>query len=86
MEARAAERTPAIVAEAERVLRPGGRCLVIETSAHTGLGGLVSRPVNAEFLAGGGAPPLLTAVGFAAVRTLAEREGLTFTEGVKRNV
>jgi len=42
--------------------------------------------VNTEFLSGGGAPPLLTAVGFAAVRTLAEREGLTFAEGVKRNV
>jgi ubiquinone/menaquinone biosynthesis C-methylase UbiE len=81
----AAERTP-IAAEAQRVLRPGGRCVVIETSAHTSLGGLVSRPVNTEFLSGGGAPPLLTAVGFAAVRTLAEREGLTFAEGVKRNV
>jgi len=81
----AAERTP-IVADAQRVLRPGGRCVVIETSAHTSLGGLVSRPVNTEFLSGGGAPPLLAAVGFAAVRTLAEREGLTFAEGVKRNV
>jgi ubiquinone/menaquinone biosynthesis C-methylase UbiE len=74
-----------IVAEAQRVLRPGGRCVVIETSAHTSLGGLVSRPVNTEFLSSGGAPPLLTEVGFAAVRTLAEREGLTFAEGVKRN-
>jgi ubiquinone/menaquinone biosynthesis C-methylase UbiE len=75
-----------IVAEAQRVLRPGGRCVVIETSAHTSLGGLVSRPLNTEFLSSGGAPPLLTAGGFAAVRTLAEREGLTFAEGVKRNV
>jgi ubiquinone/menaquinone biosynthesis C-methylase UbiE len=79
------ERTQ-IVAEAQRVLRPGGRCVVIETSAHTSLGGLVSRPVNTDFLSSGGAPPLLTAVGFAAVRTLAEREGVTFAEGVKRNV
>ena len=79
------ERAP-IVAEAQRVLRPGGRCVVIETSAHSSLGGLVSRPVNSEFLSGGGAPPLLTAGGFAAVRTLAEREGLTFAEGVKRNL
>jgi ubiquinone/menaquinone biosynthesis C-methylase UbiE len=81
----AAERA-SIAAEAQRVLRPGGRCVVIETSAHTSLGGLVSRAVNTEFLSGGGAPPLLTAAGFAAVRTLAEREGLTFAEGVKRNV
>ena len=33
----------------------------------------------------GGPAPLLTTVGFAAVRTLAEREGLVFVEGVKRN-
>jgi len=80
------EQRPAIAAETERVIRPGGRCLVIETSAKAGFGGLMSRPINAEFHAGGGAAPLLTSVGFAAVRTLAERAGLTFTEGVKRNV
>ena len=77
---------PQIVGEAHRVLRPGGRCIVIETSARPGLGGLVSRPVNAELFATGGAPPLLQAAGFAAVRTLAERDGLTFAEGIKRNV
>jgi len=82
--ARADER-PAIAAEAERVIRPGGRCLVIETSAKAGFGGLVSRPINPDFHAGGGASPLLTHAGFAGVRTLAERSGLTFTEGVKRN-
>ena len=82
---RRGRRTAGIAAQVERVLRPGGRCLVIETAAKAGLGGLVSRSINAEFHAGGGAAPLLTRVGFAAVRTLAEREGLTFTEGVKRN-
>jgi ubiquinone/menaquinone biosynthesis C-methylase UbiE len=75
-----------IVAEAQRVVRPGGRCIIIETSARAGLGGLLSRPVNTEFFASDGALPLLTTAGFAAVRTLAEREGLTFVEGVKRNV
>lgn len=79
------EERQAIAGQAERVIRPGGRCLVIETSAKAGLGGLVSRSINAEFHAGGGATPLLTSVGFAGVRTLAERAGLTFTEGVKRN-
>ncbi|MEO7272321.1 MAG: methyltransferase domain-containing protein [Vicinamibacterales bacterium] len=79
------EQRLAIAAQAERVIRPGGRCLVIETSAKAGLGGLVSRAINAEFHARGGATPLLTSVGFAAVRTLAERSGLTFTEGVKRS-
>jgi len=74
-----------ILAQTLRVLRPGGRAVVIETSARSGLGGLVSRPVNTEFLSAGGPAPLLTTVGFAAVRTLAEREGLVFVEGVKRN-
>ena len=55
-----------------RVVRPGGRCIVIETSARSGLGGLVSRPVNAEFHAAGGAPPLLAAVGLRG-RTDARR-------------
>jgi ubiquinone/menaquinone biosynthesis C-methylase UbiE len=77
---------PAMVAEALRVVRPGGRCLAIETAARTSLGGLLARPVNPEFFASGGAPPLLLTAGFAAVRTLAERDGLTFVEGVKRNV
>ena len=76
---------PQIVAEGQRVLRPGGRCLVLETSARPGLGGFVSRPVNPQLFASGGAPPLLKGAGFAAVRTLAERNGLTFAEGVKRN-
>jgi ubiquinone/menaquinone biosynthesis C-methylase UbiE len=77
---------PAIAAEAQRVVRPGGRCLAIDTSSRSSLGGLLARPVNPEYLAGGGAPPLLLAAGFAAVRTLAERDGQTFVEGVKRNV
>jgi ubiquinone/menaquinone biosynthesis C-methylase UbiE len=74
-----------IAAEAERVLRGGGRCIVIETAARASLGGLMSRAVNRDFTSAGGAPPILTQVGFAAVRTLAERNGLTFAEGVKRN-
>ena len=75
-----------LVAEAHRVLRPGGRCLVIDTAARAGLGGLLTRSANTEFLDGGGPSPLLTDAGFAAVRTLAERDGLSFVEGVKRNV
>jgi SAM-dependent methyltransferase len=75
----------ALVAEAQRVLRPGGRCLAIDTASRAGLGGLLSRPASTAFVAGGGAEPLLAAAGFAAVRTLAEREGVSFVEGVKRN-
>jgi ubiquinone/menaquinone biosynthesis C-methylase UbiE len=75
------------VTEAQRVMRAGGRCLVIETTAHGGLGSLVgsSRP-NDEYGASGGALSVLSAAGFVAVRTLAEREHLLFVEAVKRNV
>ena len=67
-------------AEARRALRPGGRCVAIHGAARGGIGALFGK----------GHPPLagaLTAAlqraGFLAVRTLAEREGLAFAEGVK---
>lgn len=72
------------VREAMRVLRPGGRCVAIEGSPRRGLSALV----------GGGQPAIvsakegtaaLSAAGFVAVRTLAEREGMLFLEGVRRN-
>ena len=37
----------------------------------------------AEYASSGGAERALSTVGFRAVRTLAERGGLTFVEGVK---
>ena len=74
-------RTPAL-REAARVLRGGGRCVIVQPGRRTGLSGLFS-----------GAPPmaaidveaLMKAAGFLAVRTIAEREGLLFVEGGKRN-
>lgn len=70
------------VTELVRVLRPGGRCLVID-SARRGLGALLAR---------GGAQPDYDAVrtlesgSLRAVRTVAEHDGLRFVEGVKENV
>jgi SAM-dependent methyltransferase len=68
-------------AECLRVLRAGGRALVVEIGAPTGL--LAS-------LRGGGQPgpgepteQILLAAGFRAVRVLADRDGYRFVEGVK---
>jgi ubiquinone/menaquinone biosynthesis C-methylase UbiE len=67
------------LAEVRRVLRPGGRCLVID-GARRGLSALVgtASPDNAPV-------GLLEAAGFKAARVLAEREGLAFAEAVKPN-
>jgi SAM-dependent methyltransferase len=71
--------------ECRRVLRQGGRALVIEGDSKGRLGGFL-RPRSATH------PPdehvdrtlaALKAGGFSAVRLLAEREGLRFSEGLK---
>lgn len=75
----------ACVAEALRILRPGGRCVVIETAPRGGIGGLLNkRTLSAEYVSSGGAERALGAAGFRAVRRLAERSGLAFTEGAKQ--
>jgi ubiquinone/menaquinone biosynthesis C-methylase UbiE len=73
------------VQEAWRVLRDGGRCVVIERGTRGGLGALLGGRGNEPYTASGGAARALEADGFVAVRTLAEREGLAFVEGVKPN-
>ena len=73
----------AIGAESSRVLRPGGRCMVID-----GLGQVKSRMFERRTAANPVAARELTAVlmsiGFVAVRELAERDGLLFLEAVKK--
>jgi ubiquinone/menaquinone biosynthesis C-methylase UbiE len=73
-------RQSAVLSEAQRVLRPGGRCMVIDAAPRAGLfGGQSAGPAGDDVAAA------LTQVGFVAVRTLAEREGLLFIEAIKRN-
>ena len=76
-------RSPA-AREAIRVLRPGGRCVAIEGRTRRGLsslmGGGQAATTDADEVRGA-----LVAAGFVAVRTLAERDGMLFVEGVRKN-
>lgn len=67
-----------------RVLRPGGRAMVVGTAPRGGLGALLSRAQSGPpFAASGAAIKSLEAEGFRSARILAEREGLVFVEAVK---
>lgn len=71
------------IRECRRVLRLGGRMVVVDGSPRSGFGGLLggkSSPVAPEDA--GGTAKLLQQAGFAAVRVLAEREGYRFIEGL----
>ena len=78
------ERTAAL-RDARRVLRAGGRLIVIEPGTVTGLRSVLrSAPAaQAAYDAGGGTADALRTAGFAAVRDLGDREGLKFAEGLK---
>jgi ubiquinone/menaquinone biosynthesis C-methylase UbiE len=70
----------ATIGEVLRLLRPGGRAIVIGNAPRGGLGRLLARaPANPPF----DAAPVLQANGFKSVRHLAERDGLVFVEGIK---
>ena len=72
-----------VAQETHRLLRGGGRCLVIDPAPRGGLGALLKRQAESDYASAGGAVRPLEAAGFRGVRVLAEREGSTFVEGVK---
>ena len=77
------ERVSAI-RELLRILRPGGRAMIMGAAPRGGLGALLTRAQSGPpFAASGDAILALQADGFASVRTLAHRQGLVFVEGLK---
>ncbi len=72
------------IRELLRILRPGGRAMVVGVAPPGGFGALLARArPNPQFEAAGGALASLQAGGFTSVRVLAERDGLRFVEGLK---
>ena len=70
------------VTEVLRVLRPGGRALVVEPAPRGGFGALLSRHnVDANYR---GPMQTLRDGGFKAVRELANRDGVLYVEGIKK--
>ena len=69
------------VAEVLRVLRPGGRALVIDGTERGAFAWLKGGSRTAPTYDTVGA---LRAAGFAAVRELAERDGILYVEGIKK--
>jgi ubiquinone/menaquinone biosynthesis C-methylase UbiE len=75
------------IREVLRVLRPGGRCLVIDGKGRTSIVSVVRGASGAsDYAAADGPVHALTAQGFKAARILAERQGLVFAEAVKGNI
>ena len=77
-------RVGAALADTRRVLRHGGRIIVIEAGPKGGIAGLLKphRP-DPQYEAAGGPVAALEGAGFRPVRILSERDGYRFTEGLK---
>jgi ubiquinone/menaquinone biosynthesis C-methylase UbiE len=72
-----------VVAESRRVLRVGGRLIALEAGAPTGLRGLLGDAKrDTSYDAAGGTVGVLEAAGFRTVRTLGDRQGYCFIEGL----
>jgi len=73
-----------VLTECRRVLRAGGRLVALDVGSPEGLRGLFggARPDSAYESAGGTAAALESA-GFRPVRTLGDRQGYRFIEGLK---
>jgi ubiquinone/menaquinone biosynthesis C-methylase UbiE len=79
------EQRVACLQQAYKMLAPRGRIVVVERGTRAGLGALIGRrqPADPHYQAAGGALAALKAEGFKAVRLLADRDGMSFFEGVR---
>ncbi len=74
----------ASVRELARILRPGGRAVLVGVSSRAGLRSLLTGAQSQPpFVGSEVANQTMEANGFGIVRTLAEREGLVFVEGIR---
>jgi ubiquinone/menaquinone biosynthesis C-methylase UbiE len=69
-----------VLGECRRVLRSGGRIVVLEAGTRTGLAGIFRARERRE---AGATSQELEAAGFRAVRILGDRDGCRFIEGLK---
>jgi len=81
--AMAASARDAALREIARVLRPGGRVVMIGATPVSGLGAILSRAAGPPFVSSGEATDALGAAGFRSARIIGEREGLAFVEAMK---
>ena len=79
-----AEGRASLVRGVHRMLRPGGRIVCIGASLRSGLGAwLGGAPAAPSFVVSVDGSAILEAEGFRSVRTVGERDGLVFVEGIK---
>lgn len=76
-----ADRRVAALAECLRVLRPAGRCVVVDAGRRRGLGALIG---GGERVDPAAIEDAMRTASFTGVRLLAERDGLLFIEGARR--
>jgi ubiquinone/menaquinone biosynthesis C-methylase UbiE len=82
-----AEDCVAAVRELARVLRAGGRVVMIGVTPRGGIGAMFSRAHGGPpFVSSGDAVKALEADGFRSARVIGEREGLAFVEAIKPRV
>jgi ubiquinone/menaquinone biosynthesis C-methylase UbiE len=76
------DKAPAVLSEAVRVVRPGGRVVLIDRVSRPGLFGLFRTP-EASVAPAEVTSSALAATGLRGVRLLAEVEGVRYFEGTK---